>query len=154
MSTPTLASLQQLDARTPGGIADDDTNRALAALEDASAWIRIEAGDEDWLDDDGNLETVPAAIVSVCCSVARRIVDNPAGIMQRSIAGYSEGLTNASTDVYLTKQEKAIIRKVTGAGGLAVVTLESPYTPPLPPPDLVYGHEVGYDGYVDWYMAT
>ena len=62
MSTPTLASLQQLDARFPGGLSDDDTNRALAALDDASAWIRSEAG-EDWLDDDGNLETVPAVIV-------------------------------------------------------------------------------------------
>ncbi len=149
MSTPTLASLQQLEARFPGGLSDDDTPRALAALDDASAWIRVEAG-EDWLDDDGLLETVPAAIVSVCCAVARRIVDNPAGIMQRSIAGYSEGLTNATTDVYLTKQEKAIIRKVTGNGGMTVVTLESPYTPPLPPADFVYG-DVGYDGYTDWY---
>jgi hypothetical protein len=66
MATPTLASLQQLEARFPGGLQDDDTNRALAALEDASAWIRVEAG-EDWLDDSGGLETVPAAIVSICC---------------------------------------------------------------------------------------
>lgn len=151
MSTPTLASLQQLDARFPGGLSDDDTNRALAALEDASAWIRAEAGTEDWLDANGVLETVPAVIVSICCAVARRIVDNPAGIMQRSIAGYSEGLTNATTDVYLTKQEKAMIRKVTGTGGLVAVVLESPYTPPLPPTDMVYGHEYGYDGYTDWY---
>lgn len=149
MSTPTLASLQQLDARTPGGLSDDDTPRALAALDDASAWIRSEAG-EDWLDDSGNLETVPAVIVSICCAVARRVVDNPAGIMQRSIAGYSEGLTNSSTDVYLTKQEKAMIRKVTGTGGITVVTLESPYTPPLPPDDF-YGDSYGYDGYTDWY---
>lgn len=150
MSTPTLASIQQLDARFPGGLADEDTNRALAALEDASAWIRIEAG-EDWLDDSGNLDDVPPAIVSVCCAVARRIVDNPAGIMQRSIAGYSEGLTNATTDVYLTKQEKAIIRKVSGVGGLTVVTLEGPYTPPWPDADFVYGG--GYDGYTDWYTS-
>ena len=149
MSTPTLASLQQLEARFPGGLPDADTQRALAALDDASAWIRVEAG-EDWLDDDGLLETVPAAIVSVCCAVARRIVDNPAGIMQRSIAGYSEGLTNASTDVYLTKQEKAMIRKVTGTGGLVAVVLESPYTPPLPPDDF-YGDSYGYDGFTDWY---
>ena len=147
MSTPTLASLQQLEARFPGGLSDDDTNRALAALEDASAWIRVEAG-EDWLDDDGVLETVPAAIVSICCAVARRIVDNPAGIMQRSIAGYSEGLTNATTDVYLTKQEKAMIHKVAGIGGFNVTVLESPYTPPYP-----YGDGAGYDAYEDWYTA-
>jgi phage gp36-like protein len=148
MSTPTLASLSQLEARFPGGLHDDDTNRALAALEDASAWIRVEAG-EDWLDESGGLETVPAAIVSICCAVARRIVDNPAGIMQRSIAGYSEGLTNATTDVYLTKQEKTMIHKITGTG-LTIVTLESPYTPPLPN-DIALGNEYGYDGYEDWY---
>ena len=150
MSTPTLASLQQLDARFPGGLSDDDTNRALAALDDASAWIRSEAS-EDWLDDDGNLSDVPAVIVSICCAVARRVVDNPAGIMQRSIAGYSEGLSNATTDVYLTKQEKAMIRKAVGAGGITVVPLEGPYTPPWPDADFVYGG--GYDGYLDWYTA-
>jgi hypothetical protein len=151
MSTPTLASLSQLDARIPGGISDDDVNRALAALEDASAWIRTEA-DEDWLDDDGVLETVPAAIVSVCCSVARRIVDNPDGVLQESVAQYSYSRTNATTDVYLTKQEKKIIARVVGTNtGMVSVILTSPYTPPLPPADFVYGG--GYDAYEDWYTA-
>jgi hypothetical protein len=151
MSTPTLADIWQLQQRIPGGIDETDLPRALAALEDASAWIRVEAG-EDWLDDDDVLETVPGAVVSVCCTVARRILDNPDGIMQMSVANYSEGRTNATADVYLTKQEKAIIRKAAGnGGGLVSVTLEGPYTPPLPPLELVYGR--GYDGYEDWYTA-
>jgi hypothetical protein len=149
VSTPSLASIWQLQQRVPGGLADDDVPRALAALEDASAWIRAEAG-TTWLDDAGALSAVPAVIVSVCCTVARRIVDNPDGIMQMSVAQYSEGRTNASTDVYLTKQEKAIIRKATGLGGLVSVPLETPYTPPFPT-DFIYG--VGYDGYTDWYTA-
>lgn len=151
MATPTLADIWQLQQRIPGGIDDSDLARALAALEDASAWIRAEAG-EDWLDVDGNLEAVPGAVVSVCCSVARRILDNPDGIMQMSVAQYSEGRVNATTDVYLTKQEKAIVRKAAGTGGgLVSVTLEGPYTPPLPPVELVYSR--GYDGYEDWYTA-
>jgi hypothetical protein len=151
MSTPTLADIWQLQQRIPGGIAEDDLARALAALEDASAWIRAEAG-EDWLDDDGALETVPGAVVSVCCSVARRILDNPDGLLQESVAQYSYSRTNATTDVYLTKQEKAIIRKAAGnGGGLMSVPFEGPYTPPLPPLDLVYRR--GYDGYEDWYTA-
>lgn len=149
MSTPTLASLAQLDARTPGGVQDADINRALAALEDASAWIRSYTA-EDWLDDDGALETVPGVVVSICCAVARRIVDNPDGLTAETVAGWSGSRANATSDVYLTKQEKAMLSKVTGVGGFAVVTMESPYTPPLPPADFVYG-EVGYDGYTDWY---
>ena len=149
MATPTLADIWQLERRVPGGIAAGDLPRALAALEDASAWIRVEAG-ADWLDDDGLLETVPGAVVSVCCSVARRILDNPDGLLQVSIANYSEGRTNATTDVYLTKQEKAIVRKAAGTSpGMVTVTLEGPYTPPFPSYDPIYTQ--GYDGYTDWY---
>ncbi len=147
MSTPTLADIWQLRQRVPGDIAEDDLARALAALEDASAWIRVEAG-ADWLDDLGALETVPGAVVSVCCAVARRILDNPEGLLQESIAGYSYGRTNATTDIYLTKAEKAIVRKAAGTSpGMVVVTLESPYLPPPVAPSL------GYDAYQDWYTA-
>lgn len=152
MATPTLASLWQLQARMPGGVNDDDVPRALAALEDASAWIRSEAG-EDWLDDSNVLETVPSVIVSICCAVARRIVDNPDGLTAETVAGWSGSRANASSDVYLTKQEKAMIHRVVGSGGLTVVTLEGPYTPPLPPADFVYGRDGGYDAYEDWYTA-
>ena len=151
MATPTLADIWQLQQRIPGGVHEDDLARALAALEDASAWIRVEAG-EDWLDDDGNLEEVPGAVVSVCCSVARRILDNPDGIMQMSVAQYSEGRVNATTDVYLTKQEKAIVRKAAGtAGGLVAVTLASPFDPPRP--TVLSAEGRGYSDYEDWYTS-
>lgn len=147
MATPALADIWQLEQRVPGGIAEGDLPRALAALEDASAWVRVEAG-EDWLDDDDLLETVPGAVVSVVCAVARRILDNPDGLLQESVAGYSYGRTNATTDIYLTKAEKAIVRKAAGtAAGMVVVTLESPYQPPPLDPHL------GYDAYDDWYTA-
>lgn len=150
MSTPTLADIWQLGQRIPGGIAEDDLARALAALEDASAWIRAEAtsvAGEDWLDEDGALEAVPGVIVSVCCSVARRILDNPDGLLQESVAGYSYSRTNATVDVYLTRQEQKIIRRCLGYGGWSVVTLEGPYTPPWT------GSYGGYDDYTDWYTA-
>lgn len=151
MSTPTLADIWQLQQRIPGGLDDSDLPRALAALEDASSWIRVEAG-VDWLDDDGNLESVPGAVVSVCCTVARRVLDNPEGIMQMSVAQYSEGRSNASSDVYLTKQEKAIVRKAAGtAGGLTAVTLASPFTPPRP--TVLSPQGSGYVEYDDWYTV-
>jgi hypothetical protein len=154
MSTPTLADIWQLQQRIPGGIAETDLARALAALEDASAWIRAEAFSmtgEDWLDDAGALETVPGAVVSVCCSVARRILDNPDGLLQESIAGYSYSRTNATTDIYLTKGELKMLRRALGIGSFSVATLEGAYTPPWSPyEDRVVGGG-GYDGYDDWY---
>jgi hypothetical protein len=150
-ATPTLATIWQLQARIPGEMSDGDVPRALAALDDASAWIRTEAGTEDWLDADGLLETVPPVIVSICCAVARRIIDNPAGLVSETVAGYSYSQSNATTDVYLTKAEKAMIHKIVGGGGLVSVPLEGPYTPPWPPLDVAFGR--GYDGYTDWYTA-
>lgn len=140
MSTPTLASLAQLEARSPGGIAPGDQNRALAALDDASAWIRAEAG-VDWIDDvTGALETVPPVIVSICCSVARRVLDNPDELTSETVAGWSGTKANASSDTYLTKQERSMIHKVVdgGGGGMVAIPLESPYPMPW-----------GYDIYLD-----
>jgi hypothetical protein len=156
VATPTLATIWQLEQRTPGGIAEVDLPRALAALEDASAWIRAEAVSltgEDWLDDAGALETVPGAVVAVCCTVARRILDNPEGLLQESIAQYSYSRTNATTDIYLTKGEQKMLRRALGIGSMSTITLEGPYTPPLPPVDMVYGHRGGYDAYEDWYTV-
>lgn len=146
MTTPTLANIGQLQARIPGGFPSGELSRALAALEDASAWIRAEAG-IDWLDTNGDLDLVPSVIVSICCAVARRIYDNPDGILQESIAQYSYSRTNATTSVYLTKQERLMIRKAAGTNSVDVITLESPYTYPR----VVYGG--GYEQYDDWYVA-
>nr|MBP9053017.1 hypothetical protein [Ilumatobacteraceae bacterium] len=77
MDGPALAQLADLEARM-GVVADEA--RARAALDDASALIRSEAGAEDWLDDDGNLEVVPSIVVTVCCKVAQRVLTNPDGV--------------------------------------------------------------------------
>jgi len=130
VSTPTLATLAQLEARTPGGIAPSDQARALAALEDASAWIRSEAG-TDWIDDAGAPETVPPVIVSICCSVARRVLDNPDALTSETVAGWSGTRADSSSDTYLTSQERSMIHKVVGSGGGMVnIPLESPYLAP------------------------
>lgn len=145
MATPTLAEIWQLAVRVPGGIAEEEEPRALAALEDASAWIRTEAR-RTWLDATGELEDVPGVIVSICCAVARRILDNPDGLLQETVAQYTYSRTNATTDVYLTKQEKAMIRRCVGLTGFEIITLTNPYPPSL------MGDEGGYDAYPDWYV--
>lgn len=126
MASPALVSLADFEARLPGVLADSDQARAQAAIDDASAFVRAEAG-EDWLDDAGALEAVPAAVVAIVCRVAYRAFTNADGTQQQSIAGYSESFANASPDVYLTAQERRTLRRVLGRGGLGSVELESPW---------------------------
>lgn len=120
MSLPALASLEQLATRL-GGIDDSDEERAQAALDDASALIRTEAG-EDWVTDDDppelDTDNLPDVIVTVCCAAARRAVTNPDGVTQESLDGYSTSYRNDSADVYLTKAERRLVRGAAGRGAL------------------------------------
>lgn len=118
MSLPALASLEALAARLPSGIADSDETRAQAALDDASALIRAEAG-ETWVTDENELDTdnLPDVVVAVCLAAARRALINPDGVTQESLDGYSTSYSNDSADIYLTKAER---RLVGSAGGLWV----------------------------------
>lgn len=123
MSEPTLATIPELSART-GEISD--LSRALALLADASALIRAEAN-YTWIDADGDLEEVPALIVMVCCKVVERVLSNPEGLSGEAIGGYSAQFSNASSDVYLTKQERRLVRKAAGTTPIGTIELESPY---------------------------
>lgn len=135
MASPALASISDLTAR---GVDVSDSARVQAALSDASAFIRDVASPEDWLDDDGNLETVPDIIVAICCRAVQRSLDNPLGVTQQSegIGSYNVAQTfgNASPDVYLTKAERNAVRRAAGlSSSLGAVTIESPYAPPADP---------------------
>jgi hypothetical protein len=44
-----------------------------------------------------------------------------------SIDGYSYNRVNASSDVFLTAQERRMLRRALGQGGLGSVELESPW---------------------------
>ena len=123
MSEPTLASLSELEARLG---STPDTVRALALLDDASALIRAEAN-YTWIDADGEPETVPALIVMVCCKVVERVLSNPEGLSGEAIGGYSAQFSNLSSDVYLTKQERRLVRKASGVMPIGTLELESPY---------------------------
>lgn len=126
---PAFASFQELAARTPGGIDDSDLERALAALDDASSLIRDEAG-KSWVDTDGNLALPIGAdawradtLVRVCCSAARRSLDNPEGVTQESLGAYSVGVSNSSSDVYLTSGERRSVKRAAGKGSIGAVPI-------------------------------
>lgn len=128
MASPALATTDDLEAR---GVTTSDASRAQAALDDASAFIRDVASPEDWLDDDGNLETVPDIVVAICCRAVQRSLDNPQAVQAEGIGSYNVTFANSSPDVYLTKAERASIRRAAGlSSSLGAVTIESPYAPP------------------------
>lgn len=118
MALPTFATLEELDARIPGGIDQSDMDRALAALDDVSDLIRAEAG-KDWVDDQGELvDDVPGVLRVIAITAARRELANPDGVISESIDGFSHRLANASTGVYLTPVEAKRVRRASGRSGV------------------------------------
>lgn len=126
MASPALAPRQTCRPLGPPGRR---SSRAQAALDDASAFIRDVASPEDWLDDNGNLETVPDIVVAICCRAVQRSLDNPQAVQAEGIGSYNVTFANSSPDVYLTKAERASIRRAVGKVTLGAVTIESPYAP-------------------------
>jgi len=111
MSLPALAPVEDLEVRLGKSC---DRPRAQAALDDASALIRAEAG-QTWVDADGNLDGVPDIIVTLAMKVARRAVLNPDGHTSESVGPFSVSM--APGDVYLLDSEKRIIRQTVGQFG-------------------------------------
>ena len=119
---PALSDLEAMGARVVGGIDADDEPRAQAALDDASALVRYEAGltwvdASDVLDDD-----IPDIVVTITLAVAIRAFLNPAdGVTSEQIDGYSAGYNAGG--LYLTKAEKAALNGLPGAGTPGLTTL-------------------------------
>jgi hypothetical protein len=117
MSLPALATSTDLRAL----IGDvDDEGRARALLDFASALIRTEAG-VDWVDEDDELDGVPDIVRFVCCKVVERVLSNPTGLQAESVVNYRAEYGNASSDLYLTKQERRLVRKAAGKLAVAAV---------------------------------
>lgn len=123
MSLPALADLEALAARIfPSGIDEAEEPRAQAALDDASALIRAEAG-QDWVtagDPVALSDDLPDVAVTVCLAAARRALVNPDGVVSETIQGYATNYGNDSGDVYLTRAERRLIRRASGLGTVGV----------------------------------
>ena len=119
MSDPLLAQLPDLEVRM-GHLGD--VGAAVAALEDASSLIHL-VSQRAWINEDGDLvDSVPGVARTICCAVARRVLQNPEGLSGESVVNYSAQYSNASTDVYLTKSEVKRIRQAAGLAGLSAIS--------------------------------
>lgn len=129
---PPLATFDQFDARIPGGIDSEDSTRAEAALQDASALVRAEAG-QTWVTDGVLDADVPDVIVMVTIAAAKRAFVNPDGTASESIQDYSRTFASTSSDVYLTKAERNAIRREVGRSGLwTLATTRADVGPDVP----------------------
>ena len=124
MALPSLAAVEDLAARLPGGIAAADEDRAQAVLDDVSALVRAEA-ETDWVDDQDALDGVPDVVVTVTLAAARRAWLNPDGKVSETIGSYSyRAADGATTGVYLTEEEKRLVRRAGGVVAAAVANVE------------------------------
>lgn len=132
---PPLASVAAFEKRlglSPGALQGADLARAEAALEDASALVRDEAG-RSWVDEDGAV-TAPPAVVTVTLKAARREYVNPNGYTSEQTGPFSYQLPRGETGVYLTEAERRIVRRTAGKFGMGTIATPSAYTDPLPLP--------------------
>lgn len=116
---PALASVPELEARLgldPETLTGPDLGRARAALDDASALVRLEAK-RTWVDDAGALIAIPDAIARVVLGAAQRNWTNPDAAIQETAGPFARRLNEGDTGVYLTRAEIEIVRRFRPAGG-------------------------------------
>lgn len=116
---PALASVGQLEARLgldPDTLAGAELGRARAALDDASALVRLEAR-QSWIDETTGEVDAPDAIVRVVLGAAQRNFTNPEAAIQETAGPFARRLSEFDTGVYLTKAELDIVRRFRPSGG-------------------------------------
>jgi hypothetical protein len=129
-----LATLEDFQARH-GLLAEEDNGQVEALLVDASAFIRGEAGtgDADWAADDaaGDVE-VPPVIRAVCVQVAYRAWANPDSIAREQIGDMSRTYrgNDQSDAMWLTANERRMIRKAANGTTIRSVPIETPFSGP------------------------
>lgn len=136
MAFPPLASVEDLERRLglePGSLQGPDLARAQAALEDASALVRAEAG-RDWVDEDGVTVTAPQAAVVVALQAAKRAFLNPRGFQHEQTGPFSYQVPRDQVGLMLTEAERRAVRAAAGRYGLGTFVTPSAYTDPLPFP--------------------
>lgn len=125
---PSLATLEQLRDRM--NVEDDAA--AQAALDDASALVRVVAHPCTWVDSEGNLTEVPDGIQVIVLNSVRRYLNNPDGYASIQVSQFSASVRGASASgsPTLTKEEKLDIRRIVVGSLLRSVPINVPEYPP------------------------
>lgn len=115
---PPLVNVEDLEYRLGRTFNSEELPRVEAVLDDASALVRMEAG-QTWIDPlTGDIAAVPAPIRTIVLRVAERVMRNPQGFKSESAGDYSYQRTDGDSSLYLTDREIAMIRRALGRSGL------------------------------------
>ncbi len=126
-----LATTENFEARH-GLLTDAEREVVEHLLDDASAFIRAEAGgDTDWVADDFDGEP-PPVIRAICLQVAYRAWRNPDGVAREQIGEIARTFRgdDQSDAMWLTKNESRMIRKAAYGSIVRSVTVETPFSGP------------------------
>lgn len=117
MSLPSLATLTDVLARAPEMQSGLDPLQVEALLDDASAILRSFAGRE-WVNTTRDaLEDVPDGVTGIVALMVIRALRVPEGVTQETVGNYSVSYAVTASDrLYLTKTEKAFIKRAAARG--------------------------------------
>lgn len=122
--TPPLITVEQYTDRLGHTLDAAEQAQAAALIGDASALVRLEAG-EDFLDEQGELADVPDAIVGVVYAMVRRAIENPRALTGETLGDYTwQSGGSSSTGIYLMRAEKRTVRQAVGKLSAGSVQLE------------------------------
>jgi hypothetical protein len=127
MTLLSLAAISDLEVRlglSVGDLQDANLARAQAALDDTSALVRAEAG-KTWLDAGGLTVTAPAEVITIVIKATLREYKNPDSFTSEQLGDYSYR-TDAVGGVYLTEDERRIIRAASGTASHGLWTVRTP----------------------------
>lgn len=111
MNYPPLVEPAELAARLDIDLTSSVLPRLAASIDDASALVRAETG-QTWVDDYGDLEDVPDAVITVCLAVARRAYENRRGVTSETTGPFTVRYSDqAGEGLYLTDTEKEILAR-------------------------------------------
>lgn len=118
MPLPALALTEDLEVRVGITFTAADEDRADAILDDVSALARRTAR-QTWVDENEALEDVPADVVAVVLSAARRLFVNPNGFASEQDGDYSYRLpSDVIESGVFTESETDVLESYRDTSGL------------------------------------
>ena len=124
MSLPALATVEGLRAR---GVDVSDAARARAAIDDVSALIHHETGNQ-WVIDGALSAAMPPVVATIAYKAIRRALANPDDVASEQIGPFQQTRRQTDGDVYLTTSEKETLQGTLGnKTGLSSLRLEAPW---------------------------
>jgi len=101
---------------------DDATEAGTAALlESASALVQLEADPVELTP-----ETLPPALAPIIVGMVRRGLHNPMGKTSEQLGDYMYQVGGGAASLYLTREERRIVRRAVGRPNVGAIILETP----------------------------